>query len=100
VHGDYQAIETPIGFIPKYDDIRKLFQTTLNKDYSREQYVNQFSIRIEKLVAKLDRLEKGFVEESAPAEFLRWFGEQRQRLSLAKEKFAKETISPYEFCHD
>jgi len=100
VHDDYEAIETPIGFIPKYEDIRKLFQTTLNKDYSREQYGNQFSIRIDKLVAKLDRLEKIFTEEATPAEFFHWFGEQRKRLSLAKEKFAKVTISPFDFCND
>jgi len=97
VHGDYEAIETPIGFIPKYEDIRNLFQATLNKDYSREQYENQFSIRIDKLLAKLDRLEKGFLEEAAPKEFLNWFGKQRASLRLAKEKYSKDIINPFDF---
>jgi len=25
IHGDYEAIETPIGFIPKYNDLKELF---------------------------------------------------------------------------
>ncbi len=33
-HGDVEAIETPIGYIPKYEDLKPLF-AEIDKDYPR-----------------------------------------------------------------
>ncbi|GAH33366.1 unnamed protein product, partial [marine sediment metagenome] len=33
VHDDVDAIKTPTGFIPKYQDLKSLFKETLNRDY-------------------------------------------------------------------
>ncbi|GAH40112.1 unnamed protein product, partial [marine sediment metagenome] len=40
--GDFDAIETPIGYLPKYDDLKALFKLELDKDYSQEDYTEQF----------------------------------------------------------
>ena len=60
VHAEVQVIETPTGLLPKYEDLAGLFKEVLGKDYSREDYVEQFSIRVAKNLAKLDRLAQHF----------------------------------------
>lgn len=96
VHNEYGTIETPVGFIPKYDDLNKLFKIALGKDYSKKQYEEQFSIRICKLLEKLDRIEKIYSDEELPEELSKNLNDQRRRLVSAKEKFGKHTISPLE----
>ncbi|TFF63407.1 MAG: phosphoenolpyruvate carboxykinase (GTP), partial [Promethearchaeota archaeon] len=64
-HGDIDAIKTPIGYLPKYQDLKELFQAYLNKEYQREDYEKQFSIRISQLLGKLDRMEKLYQKEKA-----------------------------------
>ena len=58
VHGDAQAIEAPTGWLPLYQDLRRLFKQFRNTDYAEEDYVRQFTIRIPENLAKLDRIEK------------------------------------------
>ena len=98
VHNEYDAIETPVGHIPKYEDLKDLFHKVLSKDFTKEQYEAQFSIRITPLLEKLDRIEKIFKEEdNIPEAFYHHLTQQRHRLNAAKDKFGKEIISPFEF---
>jgi len=98
VHGEYDVIETPIGMIPKYEDIKHIFKKTFKKDFSRQDYERQFSIRVPNLLSRLERMEKTFKEEdNIPDMFFKQLNEQRERLLKAKEKFGKEEISPFEF---
>ena len=52
VNKEFEAIKTPIGNIPKYEDLKMLFKRELNKDYSQEEYVAQFSIRTINILKK------------------------------------------------
>ena len=97
VHNEYEAIETPIGFIPEYEDLKDLFHSVLGKKYTKDQYERQFSLRVEKLLSKLDRIEKIYSEEEVPEEFMNHFERQRRRLLEAKEKIGKEILSPFDF---
>ena len=63
VHNEVEALETPSGFIPKYEDLQKLFKSILNKEYSKENYEQQFTIRIPENLAKIDRIEKIYKEK-------------------------------------
>lgn len=63
IHGDYGAIKTPIGFIPKYEDLKKLFWDIYKREYLKEDYEVQFTIRIHKSLEKLERIEKAFGKE-------------------------------------
>ncbi len=97
VHGEYDVIETPIGLIPKYEDLKKLFKEIFNKDYSRTAYVEQFSLRINKLLEKLNRMEKLFHEEpDIPEFFWETLHKQRHELIQLKGKHGKEIVSPFE----
>ncbi|WP_457751291.1 phosphoenolpyruvate carboxykinase (GTP) [Thermococcus sp.] len=96
VHGDVDAIETPIGYIPKYEDLRRLFKEILNKDYGRGAYEKQFAIRIPELLAKIERIEKIYREKvkDVPEELFRILEEERKRLLEAREKHG-DYISPF-----
>lgn len=55
VHGEADAIKTPTGFIPKYEDLKALFKQYLNEDYKLEDYTYQFTFRIDAWIGKLER---------------------------------------------
>ena len=65
VNGDVEAIKTPTGWIPKYEDLAPLFKEKLNKEYTQDDYVKQFTIRIPNLLAKYDRVEAIYKEKVA-----------------------------------
>ena len=95
VNGEVEAIETPTGLIPKYQDLKKLFKESLDADYTEADYVKQFTIRTPQLLAKLDRVEKIYTEKvpDAPKVVFDTFVEVRKRLKHAQEKLG-EYISP------
>jgi len=53
-HGDVDAIETPMGYLPLYEDLQRLFQERIQKEYSIELYTKQFSLYIDNIVARID----------------------------------------------
>lgn len=97
VHGEYDAIKTPIGFIPFYNDISRLFRKILGSDYKRETYDLEFSIRISRLLEKLDRIEAIYRQEHGiPDIFHDHIRDQRQRLLDLRRKAGKDVVSPDE----
>ncbi|WP_297501851.1 phosphoenolpyruvate carboxykinase (GTP) [Thermococcus sp.] len=96
VHGDVDAIETPIGYIPRYSDLAKLFKDVLNKDYTREDYEKQFTIRVPELLAKIERIEKTYRGKvgDAPEELFKVLDEERERLLKARARYGNY-ISPF-----
>jgi len=97
VHGEYDAIETAIGYIPKYEDIQPLFKQIFNRDYTKELYEKQFSIRVQKFLDKIERMEKIYAgEDDIPQAFINILKDQKERLLAYKEKYNKDTVSPFE----
>jgi phosphoenolpyruvate carboxykinase (GTP) len=99
VHGDYDAIQSPVGYIPKYEDLKELFNVVFGRTYTHEDYVEQFAIRIDKWLKKLDRIEKMYKQEEEGGEIPEFFWNQltaqRNRLLEAKEKYNKDIIFPF-----
>ncbi len=56
VHHEFEAVETPVGRIPKYEDLKKLFVRELGKDYTEVEYIQQFSLRVAKYLEKMERI--------------------------------------------
>lgn len=84
--GLFEALETPLGRIPKYEDLRKLMAEEFNgRVYTREEYDEQFSIRAAKYLEKIARIEKLYAA-GAPAE---WLAVQ-DRLRAGLEKLVSE----------
>jgi phosphoenolpyruvate carboxykinase (GTP) len=98
IHEEFGAVETPIGFIPKYEDLKALFKQVFDKEYTKEEYEQQFSIRITKLLARFDRIKEIYSKEPGiPEIFVDHMKQQVKRFEEAKEKFGKDIISPFEF---
>lgn len=97
VYGEYEAIETPVGLIPKYEDLKTLFIRELDKDYAEVEYVQQFSLRVVKYLEKMERMRKIFENIQMPAFFTEELKAQTERLKLAKTKYGEDIISPFKF---
>lgn len=98
VHGDFEAIATPIGYLPIYEDLKYLFDHAFEgREYTREEYVEQFSLRIGKYLEKFQRMEALYKQEpDMPEEFWAELERQREGLETLREKFGKDVILPVE----
>ncbi len=94
-HNEIDALKTPIGYIPKYEDLKKLFKEVLNRDYTEEAYNKQFMIRIPELLAKIERIENVYKTKvpDTPEILFTNLAEEKERLNKAKEEFG-EYITP------
>lgn len=97
VNGDYEAIETPIGQIPKYEDLKEIAKRGLKIDYTEEEYVKVFSLKITKYLEKMERMIKIFGNIDMPVNFNEELKSQILRLQETREKYGREIISPFNF---
>lgn len=97
IHNEYDAIETPVGYIPEYKDLNNLFKQVFNKEYREEDYNKQFALRIAKWLAKMERIKNLYDEEDdIPETFYKIIDSQLNRLLKAKEQYKKDIVLPYE----
>jgi len=98
IHTEFDAIKTPVGFIPIYKDIKNLFSDIFQKELSEDLYVKLFSIRVNHHLERMDRIEAIYDKEpDLPKIFVDEILVQKKRLSDAKSKFGTDVISPFEF---
>jgi len=98
VHHEYEAIDTPIGLIPKYEDLKGLFRKVFRREYTKDDYVRQFSVRCANFLKKIKRIESVFrQEENVPKVFFDRVEKQKDLLGDTIKKFGKDVISPFEF---
>ncbi len=98
VHNEVGAVKTPTGYIPRYEDLAKLFHQVLHKDYSPEDYIAQFTLRVPENLAKIARIIEIYRTKvpDTPSILFEVMEAQRQRLLEAREKFG-DYISPEKF---
>jgi phosphoenolpyruvate carboxykinase (GTP) len=98
VHDEYNAIETPVGYVPRFEDLKQLFKDIFQREYTTDDYLQQFSIRARKTIDKLEKIEQVFrAEAGIPETFYLHLQQERERLLDAVGKFGKDVISPFEF---
>jgi len=89
-----EAIETPIGMIPKYEDLKKLFSEKINKEYPESLYTMQFSLYVENVIARIDLQEEAWRKEEGASERL-FAVYTEQKAALLKLKAEKgEIVKP------
>jgi phosphoenolpyruvate carboxykinase (GTP) len=98
IHEDVEAIDVGTGFIPMYNDLKALFKDVLGKDYSKDQYIKQFTLRIPENISKINRILEIYngLGSGVPDILFRILKEQRTRLEILKNKKG-EYISPLAF---
>jgi len=87
-HHEVAAIETPIGYIPKYEDLKSLFKERIDKEYSEDLYTKQFSLYIDNIIARIDlQVEAYGKEQHIPDKLFDILKRQRAELTALKEKY-------------
>jgi phosphoenolpyruvate carboxykinase (GTP) len=97
VHGDVGALKTPTGYIPKYEDLKGLYKRVLSKEYARENYVAQFTLRLPENVRKIERimrLYRDVVLETPPRVFEVLEEQQTRLLDFQRER--GDYVSPFD----
>jgi phosphoenolpyruvate carboxykinase (GTP) len=95
--GKVKGLVTPTGIIPQYEDLAALFKSVLDKEYTKEDYIKQFSLRIPENLAKLERIENIYKEQKdIPGCMFKELEEQRARLKVCQKDFG-DYVSPTSF---
>jgi len=93
-HGEMGAIETPIGMIPKYEDLKQLFSSLIKKEYPRELYDKQFAIYTDNILGRIELQREAFgKEKNLPAKLFQVYDEWTKGLLALKEKHGP-VVSP------
>ncbi|MBW1912411.1 MAG: phosphoenolpyruvate carboxykinase (GTP), partial [Deltaproteobacteria bacterium] len=83
---ELDAIETPIGYIPMYEDLKVLFEG-IDKEYPKDLYEKQFAFYVDNIIGRIDLQEEAYKkEENIPARVFEIYGEQRKGLEALKSK--------------
>jgi phosphoenolpyruvate carboxykinase (GTP) len=96
VNRDAEALKTPTGYIPKYQDLKILYSQVLNRELSESKYIELFTIRIPENLKKIERIKKiyqGILD--TPPEVFSELEEQKNRLIEAQS--SGDYLSPLFF---
>jgi phosphoenolpyruvate carboxykinase (GTP) len=86
-HGEVEAIETPIGYLPKYEDLRELF-AGIDKEYPKELYDMQFALYVDNILARIELQKEAYREgHNVPPRLFEIYEEQREGLEALKAKY-------------
>ena len=96
IHGDAEALDGGCGMIPKYEDLKRLFKDVRGEDYTEQDYVAQFTVRIPELLAKHARMQEIYATiDDTPQTWKDEMAAERARLEkLQAEK--GDYISPFD----
>ena len=87
-HGEVDAIDTPIGYLPKYTDLKNLFKSKIDKEYPEDLYIKQFSLYIDNILARIDlQIEAYGKEKNIPQKLFDILQKQRKELVELKDKY-------------
>ena len=96
VHGELEAITSPTGYYPKYEDLVPMFKEVLGKDYSKDEYEEQFTLRIPERIAKIERIKEIYKTKVAdtPDAMMKALDDQKLRLEECQKKHG-DYVSPF-----
>ena len=93
-HGEMEYLDTPIGHLPRYADLARLFKELIDKEYPEALYRQQFSLYVDKIIARIELQEAAYAkEEHIPDTLFKVLAEQKSALLALKEEKG-EIVSP------
>jgi phosphoenolpyruvate carboxykinase (GTP) len=89
VYDGVDAITTPVGRIPIYEDLRPLFKKVINQNLREEVYTEIFTIRIPENLSRIERIKEFYRNKvlNPPEILFTALEEQEKRLEEAREEF-------------
>ena len=87
-HKEVDCIQTPIGDLPLFEDLESLFQSIIDKVYSKELYDRQFSLYIDNIVSRIDLQQAAYEKETnIPDRLFTILKDQREALIKLKGQY-------------
>ena len=88
VHKEVAVLKSPIGYLPIFDDLSRLFKSIIDKEYTQELYIKQFSLYIDNIVARIDMQVEAYAKEPGITEKLfDILKDQKEGLLVLKKKY-------------
>ncbi|MBF0433311.1 MAG: phosphoenolpyruvate carboxykinase (GTP) [Fibrobacteria bacterium] len=89
VHKEVGAHKTPLGFIPKLEDIQPMFTELLGETYTDADYQEQFQFRCDAWLQKLDRIVEYYNTKwpDCPKSVFEKWENAKATITAAKEKY-------------
>ncbi len=85
---EVDAIETPIGFIPRYGDLKDMFKSIIDKDYPEDLYNKQFSLYVDNIVFRIDLQSDAYAKgTNIPQKIFDILNRQRNALLALRDTF-------------
>jgi len=85
-HGEVEAIRTPIGYLPLYEDLAELFHG-IGKDYPRDLYERQFPLYVDNILARIRLLEDAYRRDpNVSSRLLAVYRAQTEGLQALKDR--------------
>ena len=83
-----EAIASPIGYLPRYEDLQILFETLIDKAYPESLYNQQFSLYVDNILARIDlQIEAYRKEDNIPAKLFQVLEHQREGLQALRKAY-------------
>ena len=96
-HNEVEYIETPIGNLPKYEDLKSLFKDIINKEYTKDLYTKQFSLYLDNILQRVELQQEAYSkEENIPKTLFDILTEQKKELVKLKDAHGS-IVLPDEF---
>ena len=85
-NGDVEAIETPIGFLPHYEDLKTLF-SSIKKEYPKSLYDMQFALYVDNIINRIDLQTEAYgKEKNIPETIFAVYRKQKKELQELKKQ--------------
>ncbi len=79
------TIETPIGYLPRYEDLKALFSALIDKDYPEDLYTKHFSLYIDKILGRIALQRAAYAkDENIPPRLFDILDRQREGLEALR----------------
>ena len=86
-HNEISYLHTPIGNIPRYEDLQQLFKEIISKEYPKSLYEKQFSLYCDNIINRIELQETAYAkEEEIPSKLFDILASQKQALSELKAR--------------
>jgi phosphoenolpyruvate carboxykinase (GTP) len=87
-HAEVTAIETPIGYLPLYRDLKQLFSEIIDKAYPETLYNQQFSLYVDNILARIDLQTEAYgKEQNIPPQLFDVLADQHRGLTTLRARY-------------
>ena len=93
-HNEIDYIATPIGNLPRYDDLKLLFKQIIDKEYTKELYIKQFSLYLDNIIKRIELQQDAYAKEQGIPQILFDILAEQKKALLALKDAHGSILSP------